>query len=425
VHHPLETAPVETVRARQLARLNELLAEVLPRNRFYARKFAGRTLPASWRDFHELPFTTKQELVTDQSEHPPLGSIATYDADRYAVYHQTSGTTGRPLVVLDTEQSWQWWVECWQYVYAGAGVTATDRVFFAFSFGPFIGFWSAHAGARRLGALTIPGGGLDTKARLDMMRRTRPTVVLCTPTYALRLAEAARSEGFPLTGLGVRTLIHAGEPGASIPSVRARIEDAWGARCYDHAGGTEVGAFAYPCGEQTGMHLNEAEFITEILDSESGAPVKDGEIGELIVTNLGRAGWPVIRYRTGDLVRAGGRTCSCGRTFVMTPGGLLGRRDDLMIVRGINVYPAAIEAIVRTFDVDEFRILRTRRDAMEELLIEVETSEETAVDIAELMRQRIGIRIQTRVVPAGSLPRWELKARRVVDLREARSDTPV
>jgi phenylacetate-CoA ligase len=186
-----------------------------------------------------------------------------------------------------------------------------------------------------------------------------------------------------------------------------------------------VGAFAYPCGEQTGMHLNEAEFITEILDSESGAPVKDGEIGELIVTNLGRAGWPVIRYRTGDLVRAGGRTCSCGRTFVMTPGGLLGRRDDLMIVRGINVYPAAIEAIVRTFDVDEFRILRTRRDAMEELLIEVETSEETAVDIAELMRQRIGIRIQTRVVPAGSLPRWELKARRVVDLREARSDTPV
>ena len=414
----LEAAAISATRGRHLGRLNALLANVLPHNRFYARKLAGVSIPVSWDDFRRFPPTIKQELVADQAEHPPLGTIATYPLERYVVYHQTSGTTGRPIVVLDTEESWAWWAECWRYVYAGAGVTSDDRLFFAFSFGPFIGFWSAHAGARTLGALAIPAGGFDTKGRLDMIRRTRPTVLLSTPTYALRLAEVARAEGIPLRELGVRMTIHAGEPGASIPSVRARIEEAWGACCYDHAGATEVGAFAYPCEEQIGMHVNEAEFIAEILDPETDAPVAEGEIGELVITNLGRAAWPVIRYRTGDLVRAGGHTCACGRTFLSLPGGVVGRRDDLMIVRGVNVYPAAVEAIVRTVDVDEFRIVRLRRNGMEELLVEVEASDEIAVHVADLLRQRVGIRIPTRAVPIGSLPRWELKARRVVDLRE-------
>ncbi len=415
---PLETGTSAAIRDHQLTRLNALLQQILPANRFYAAKFAGLALPVDWDAFRRLPFTTKSELVGDQAAHPPLGTVATYPVERYVVYHQTSGTTGRPMTVMDTEESWTWWAECWRYVYAAAGVTAADRIFFAFSFGPFIGFWSAYHGARRLGALTIPGGGMDSRTRVEVIARTCPTVLVSTPTYALRLAEVAREVGLDGARSSIRVTIHAGEPGASIPAVRSRIEEGWGARCYDHTGATEIGAYGYMCEAQTAVHVNEAEFIAEVLDSATGEPVGEGERGELVVTNLGRAGWPVIRYRTGDLVTRGAGICSCGRTFLALPGGIAGRADDLMIVRGINVYPSSIEAIVRQFDVDEFRIVRTRCDEMEELELHLESTAAVAEHVANALRRNLGIRIPTTVVPGGSLPRFELKARRVLDLRQ-------
>ena len=296
-------------------------------------------------------------------------------------------------------------------------MTDRDRLFLAFSFGPFIGFWAAHAAGRRLGALGIPGGGLDSKARLQMMASTRATVLLSTPTYALRLAEVAREEQIDLSTFGVHATIHAGEPGASIPAVRDRIQAAWGATCFDHSGATEVGAYGYACAAQTGLHIIESEFIVEILDPRTGAPAAPGAPGELVVTNLGRSGWPVIRYRTGDFVRAGGHTCDCGRTFLLLPDGLIGRADDLMVLRGINIYPSSIEAIVRDFEIAEFRIVRTWRQEMEELAVEVEATDEIASALADAFSQRLAVRIPTRAMPVGALPRFELKARRVVDRR--------
>jgi phenylacetate-CoA ligase len=413
----LETATPDATRARQLDRFNALLDEILPANRFYARKLAGIEPPIDWETFAALPFTTKAELVEDQAAAPPLGTIATYPRERYLTYHQTSGTTGHPLMVLDTRESWDWWIECWQYIYRAAGVTDADRLFLAFSFGPFIGFWAAHAAGLELGAMGIPGGGLDSKARLRMLASAEATVLLSTPTYALRLAEVARQAGIDLSATGVHATIHAGEPGAGIPAVRNRIEEAWGARCFDHSGATEVGAYGYTCAEQTGLHLIESEFIGEVLDPATGQAVPEGDVGELVLTNLGRAGWPVIRYRTGDLVKAGGHDCACGRTFQMLPGGLIGRADDLMVVRGINIYPSSIEAIVRDFDVDEFRIVRTRQQEMEELVVEVEAVADVAEALADAFSERLAVRIPTKVVPADSLPRFELKARRVVDER--------
>jgi phenylacetate-CoA ligase len=413
----LETSPPERLRAYQLARLNELLQRILPSNRFYARKLGTVAPPVEWDTFHAWPFTTKTELVVDQETHPPLGTIATYTREHYVVYHQTSGTTGRPLIVLDTAESWTWWSECWQYVYSAAGLTAGDRIFFAFSFGPFIGFWAAHAAARRLGALTIPGGGMDSKGRLDLIARVRPTVLLSTPTYALRLVDVAREEGVDLTACGVRVTIHAGEPGASLPAVRSRIEQAFGARAFDHPGATEVGAFGYMCERQTTIHINEAEFIAEIIDPASGRAVADGETGELVLTNLGRAGWPVLRYRTGDLVTAGERSCACGRTFLTIPGGIIGRADDCIIIRGVNIYPSSIEAIVRQFEVDEFRIVRSLQGGAEQLEVQVEAAPAEAARLADAFRRRLGVRIDATIVRAGTLPRFELKSRRLVDLR--------
>jgi phenylacetate-CoA ligase len=416
-----ERAPLEVIRENQLGRLNELLARILPQNRFYARKLGGIRHPLDWTAFSTLPFTTKSDLVADQEQEPPLGSIATYPADAYTKYHQTSGTKGAPLVVVDDAGSWDWWGECWQYVFAAAGVSRHDRIFFAFSFGPFIGFWSAYHAAGLLGALAIPAGGSDTRTRLAMMRSTRPTVLLSTVTYALRLAETAEEQGTALSSdLGVRVTIHAGEPGASLPATRARVETAFAAKCHDHAGATEVGAYAYSCSMQQGLHVNEREFIAEVLDPVTTQPVSDGARGELVLTSLGRPGWPVIRYRTGDLVESGGRHCACGRTFLMLPGGLIGRIDDVMIIRGVNIYPSAIEAIVRTFVATEFRIVRLRRDGMEQILVEIEADPALAAPLRAALRDRLAVRIDVAVVPQGSLPRFELKARRVVDRRDAR-----
>lgn len=414
-----EAAPLSAIRAHQLTRLNALLTGLVPANRFYARKFREYATGASlvWDVFETLPFTTKAELVADHLGDPPFGTIATHAPAVYTKYHQTSGTQGRPLAVFDTAESWDWWGECWQYVYAAAGVTSHDRIFFAFSFGPFIGFWSAYDAARLLGAMTIPAGGLDTKTRLAMIEATRPTVLLSTVTYALRMGEAAAQQGLNLAALGIRATIHAGEPGASVPSVRAKVEQAWGASCYDHAGATEIGAYAYSCHVKRGLHVNEAEFIAEIVHPETGRHCSEGERGELVLTNLGRIGWPVIRYRTGDLVEHGGRSCPCGRTFLMLPGGIIGRIDDLMIVRGVNIYPSSVEAIVREFPVSEFRIVRLMKHSMEEIQLEVEAPEDAQRALADALHARLGVRIGVCGVPAGSLPRFELKARRVVDRR--------
>ncbi len=321
----LEKASRALIEEHQLARLQFGLSRILPHNRFYEEKIlsdrASLTL-GSLDDFTSLPFTTKQELVADQELHPLFGSNLTYPMNEYIRLHQTSGTTGRPLKILDTKESWDWWAECWTSVYQAAGVTRDDIVFLAFNFGPFIGFWSAYEGAKRLGALTVPGGGMDSLQRLRAMQEINATVLVCTPNYALHLAEVAQEHGLDMRLCGVRITIHAGEPGASIPATRDRIQNAWNARTYDHAGMTEMGAFGYSCAEQHGLHVNESEFIAEILDLLTNRPVQEGQTGELVLTNLGRWGNPAIRYRTGDLARHGGHSCACGRTFLLLPGGV-------------------------------------------------------------------------------------------------------
>jgi phenylacetate-CoA ligase len=256
------------------------------------------------------------------------------------------------------------------------------------------------------------------------MRELGATALVCTPSYALHLAEVAQGQGLDPAALGIRTTVHAGEPGAGIPAVRQRLETVWGARVFDHAGMTEVGGYGFACPAQRGLHVNELEFVCEVLDPDTGRPVGPGEMGELTLTNLGRWGAPVVRYRSGDRVRAAKDDCPCGRTFVTLEGGILGRVDDMLIVRGVNVFPSALEGIVRRFAaVDEFQIEVYRRGALDEVQLLLEIDEqargpaavgETVTRVAEALRRDIGIRIDVAAVPARSLPRYELKARRVV-----------
>ncbi len=417
----IETASRDFLIAHQTKRLRGLLEELLASNPFYGKKlreagFSDIRMLRSIEDLKLLPFTCKNELVADQEANPPYGTNLTYPLERYTRFHQTSGTTGKPLRWLDTWESWDWWARCWAAVYCAAGVTAHDRIFFAFSFGPFIGFWAAFAGAEKIGALAISGGAQDSYQRLRTMIELSATVLCCTPSYALHLAEVARREGIDLGDSAVSKIIVAGEPGGSIPGTRSRIEEAWGAKVYDHTGATEVGAHGMTCLGQCGVHLNEGEFVIEVVDPMS---LKPADEGELVITNLGRNGSPVVRYRTGDHVLINRKTCECKRTFVRMEGGIVGRIDQMLIVRGVNIFPSAIEAIVRMFPaVQEFAIVIDRTGTMDEIEIQVEISGSNARDIVDALRReashRLGLRVQVSLVESGTLPRFELKSKRVI-----------
>ena len=424
LHSFIETLGREALTQIQLKKLQAMLAPVLESNPFYRRKLgeAGVRQPEEIRtleDYRRLPFTTKDELSADGKVHPPYGTNLTFPRERYIRIHQTSGTTGEPLRWLDTDESWNWWARCWEAVYNAAGVTSRDRIFFAFSFGPFIGFWSAYEGARRIGALSIPGGGMTSLQRVRAICSNDISTLICTPTYTLHLAEVAEAEGIDIANASVRVTIHAGEPGASLPWTKHRIENAWNARCYDHAGATEVGAWGFECQEQAGVHLNEGEFICEVIDPETGAPA---EAGELVITNLGRVGMPVIRYRTGDQVKLQTEPCECGRTFWRLEGGVIGRIDDALIIRGVNVYPSTIENIIRRFaEVGEFAVDVYRRGALDEMEIRIQTGgtdpDMIAQAVVKAIRESLGLRVVVKPVPHGTLPNFELKARRFTDHR--------
>ena len=417
----------QAIEEQQIRRLRRVLETILPANAFYRRKLAqaGVENVDSLEQLRTLPFTTKNELVEDQQQHPPFGSNLTFPQERYIRIHQTSGTTGRPMYWLDTDESWNWWAECWKVVFEATGVGAGDRVFFAFSFGPFIGFWAGWDGARKHGVMAVSGGAQSTGQRLKSIIDYGATVLVCTPTYALHMAAEERKAGMDLAKeSGVKITIHAGEPGANIPSTKRVIEESWGAKCYDHAGATEVGAFGFECRSQPGaIHVNESEFVVEVIDPVTGRSTEPGVKGELVITNLGRSGSPVIRYRTGDLVQPRGQACPCGHPFMLLEGGVLGRVDDMIVIRGVNVFPSAIENVMREFsEIEEFRIETFVRHAMRELKLVIEPGPDQSSAaglqdrVSSLVRERIGLRAEVELVAPGTLPRFELKAKRFFKL---------
>ncbi len=399
----------EEIRDQQLKKLRVGLTAVLTGNQFWRDRLHSVD---GWDDFKRLPLTSKSELLADQASHPPFGTNLTYSVDRYVRLHQTSGSSGQlPLRWLDTGESWDWWLRIWaEHVYRVASVTPADRVFLAFSFGPFIGFWSAFGGAERLGALCMSGGAMTSEQRVRSILDLGATVLLSTPTYALRLADVARGMGVDLAESSVRVTIHAGEPGASIPATRDAIEAEWSASSFDHTGMTELGPTGFSCSARDGVHLIESEFIFEVTDD-----------GELVATNLGRWGMPLIRYRTGDRVVVSREPCPCGSPFMKIVGGIQGRVDDMFTVRGVNLYPSQVEDIVRRHPgVADFVIEHRRERRMDEVALVVETSAASfsAERLEADLRQALGVRLDCRVVPAGTLPRSELKSRRIVHLVE-------
>ena len=416
----------QQIETAQLVRLNLLFDTLSSGNRFYEEKLRPLNLPARFESvaqFSEsVPFTTKKELSLDQLNHPPYGTNLSFPLSRFTRYSQTSGTAGSPLRWLDTPETWAWMLENWKLVFRFSGVRRSNPILFTFSFGPFLGFWTAFEAAVDLGCLCIPAGGLSSRARLQVILDNRVSVICCTPTYALRLAEVAAEEGIDLGAAEVRKILTAGEPGGCVAATRRRIEQAWKTcQVVDHHGMTEVGPVSFECPKQAGvLHVIENSYIAEIVNPENGKPAGSGQEGELVLTPLGRDGSPLLRYRTGDLVKKIERTpCVCGRFDLALDGGILGRIDEMVCIRGVNVYPAAMEQVIRSLPgIAEYQVHLDERGTLPEIRLQIEPMPSVhdpsrlAQTLAKNLRDAFTLRIPVTVASPGALPRFEMKARR-------------
>ena len=440
----IQALPEADLRRYQLNRLNDLLAQMIPANQFYRDKLgvsgdAHNSLQLDdLAQLSQFPFTVKHDLI-NESDPAGFAKNLTFAPDAYTRFHRTSGTSGRPMVVLDTQNDWNWWMEAWQYVLDSADLTSDARVLMAFSFGPFIGFWSAFDAVVERGAMVIPTGAMTSLARLELIQSTAASVVFCTPSYAIHLAQVAEENGIRLAdhAKSVKRIVVAGEPGGSIPTTKVKIESAWGAEVIDHCGASEVGPWGFACpggngADDQGIFVNEAEFIAEFIrvgetGAASGEDLNSAVLSsaeatgqgtfELVLTCLGRIGSPIVRYRTGDLVRpVWDHEHDC--RFVKLAGGVLGRADDMMIIRGVNVFPASVEQILRGFpEVVEFRTTAFKQGAMDQLKIEVEATVDDIEPIRLALQNQLGFRVDVELVANQTLPRFEAKGKRFVDNR--------
>lgn len=436
----LETMPVEDRRRLILAKLREQVAYAWARAPFYRRKWQQsgfhpdqlRTLD----DLRRIPILTKDELRREQEENPPFGGYLCVDPGSLVHIHGTSGTTGRPTVFGIDAGDWARIAHTHARIMWSFGVRPTDTVFIGSIFSLYIGSWGALVGTERLGATAFPfGAGVpgQTERAVEWIALVKPTVFYGTPSYALYLAEVAQRMGYdPRRDFRFRILFFSGEPGAGVPTTKRRIEQTYGGICVDTGSMAEMTPWMTnaECVHRRGMHLWQDIVYAEVVDRDTREPVPFGEEGVLVYTHLERTSQPMIRYWSGDLTRWTDEPCPCGRTYPRLPMGIYGRVDDMFIVRGVNLYPAAIENVLRGFAElgEEYRIVISRETAMDTLVVQVESREPLQEDseaaralrgrIEAALKRSVGVRAQVAVLPPGTLPRTEFKARRVVDQRK-------
>jgi phenylacetate-CoA ligase len=411
----------------QLERLNAVLERVYAHVPLYRQKFdeAGVSPSVtSLADVSALPFTVKD----DMRAHYPYGMFAVPIRDIVRV-HASSGTTGQITVVGYTRNDINAWADLMARTFASAGATPDDVVQVAYGYGLFTGGLGAHYGAERLGCLTIPISGGNTRRQVQVLKDFGTTIIACTPSYSLLLAETAQEMGVDIAALPLRAGVFGAEPWSE--NMRAQIERALGVTAIDIYGLSEVlgPGVASECSEQNGLHVNEDHFLFEIVDRETLQPVPDGEYGEVVFTTLTKEGIPVIRYRTRDISRVIPGECPCGRTFRRMER-VSGRSDDMLIIRGVNVFPSQIEQVLTGIPgvAPHYQVILGKRGSMDTVTVHVEVAPDTAFDeIKELeeMQRRVrndiqsalAVSIDVKLVEPRSIERSEGKARRVIDQR--------
>ncbi len=429
----METLPRESLRALQVKKFRRIFEWAYTNSPFYRKLYKDAGIEPgdikTYEDIKKVPKTDKGMLREVQKSPPfPYGNMLAVPLSEVTAFRQTSGTTGVPVYQADTWQDWEWWAECWAYILYAQGYRDTDRLFLPFGYNIFVAFWACHYGAEKLGCEVVPGGVLDTAARIMKIQELKCNAFAATPTYVLGMADTARKIGIDPRSLGIEKITCAGEPGASIPTTKRRIEEAWGAKLYDHIGATEIGAWSYMCTAQKGLHVNEAMFLVEIEDVDTGEiidePMKNGK---MIITAFDRMGKPCIRFDSKDVIRWADYRCSCGRTFGIIDGGVVGRADDITKVKGVLLAPTAIEEVVRSFSElsDEYEVLVTKKGDIDDIALKIEIKpgfeeeqEPILVRLKDELRVKTNLGYKIEVHPHGSLPRYEVKAKRFKDMRK-------
>lgn len=435
----LETLPGETLRALQLKKFQRIFRWAYTHSKFHRALYqAAGVAPEDIRtldDIRRVPTVEKSMMRQIQGKDPyPYGDALCVPLDEVAVYRQTSGTTGQPVYQPDTWQDWEWWAECWSYILWAQGYRPNDRVFIPFGYNVFVAFWAGHYAAEKLGCEVVPGGVLDTKARILKIQELRATALMGTPTYILSMAETARLKmGIDPSRLSVNKITCAGECGASIPSTKRRLEEAWGAKVYDHAGATEIGAWSYECAVQPGgLHVNEAMFLAEIIDPETGETIETpGRRGKMVITAFDRQAQPCVRFDSKDVIEWAAEPCACGRSFRLIRGGVVGRADDITKVKGVLIAPSAIEEVVRGIKGlgDEYEVVVDQSGDAETIRLRVEVLPEAQdqcawiqSELEDQLRLKTNLRYDLEICGCGTLPRYEVKAKRFKDLRRKKSE---
>jgi phenylacetate-CoA ligase len=432
----LETLPQEKIQALQLKKFRRILEWAYNNSPFYRRLYQDAGIEPGdikrFEDIQKVPKIEKGMMREVQQRAPfPYGDMLSVPLEQVTAFRQTSGTTGTPVYQAETWTDWEWWSESWCYILYAQSYRDTDRVFIPFGYNIFVAFWAGHYAAEKLGCEVVPGGVLDTQARILKMQELRCNAFMATPTYVLGMADAARNKlGIePAKDLHIQKITCAGEPGASIPTTKKRMEAAWGAKVYDHIGATEIGAWSYECTEQPGgLHVNEALFLVEIEDIETGEIITDpGKEGKMIITALDRIAKPCIRFDSKDVIRWADYECDCGRTFRLIDGGVVGRADDITKVKGVLLAPTAIEEVVRSLSElgDEYEVVVSKRGDVDNILLKIEIlpgkegeQESILFRLKDQLRVKTNLGYQIEVHPFGSLPRYEVKAKRFKDLRK-------
>ena len=432
----LETLPQEKIQALQLKKFRRILEWAYNNSPFYRRLYQDAGIEPGdikrFEDIQRVPKIEKGMMREVQQRAPfPYGDMLSVPLEQVTVFRQTSGTTGTPVYQAETWTDWEWWSESWCYILYAQSYRDTDRVFIPFGYNIFVAFWAGHYAAEKLGCEVVPGGVLDTQARILKMQELRCNAFMATPTYVLGMADAARNKlGIePAKDLNIQKITCAGEPGASIPTTKKRMEAAWGAKVYDHIGATEIGAWSYECTEQPGgLHVNEALFLVEIEDIETGEVITNpGKEGKMIITALDRIAKPCIRFDSKDVIRWADYECDCSRTFRLIDGGVVGRTDDITKVKGVLLAPTAIEEVVRSLSElgDEYEVVVSKRGDVDNILLKIEIlpgkegeQESILFRLKDQLRVKTNLGYKIEVHPFGSLPRYEVKAKRFKDLRK-------
>jgi len=422
----MDRKELETI---QLERLRSLVEKLYNRLPFYKRKLDKAGIKPrqikSLKDLKILPFTTKDELRQGY----PYG-LFTAPLERIIEFHISSGTTGKPVVGGYTKKDIEIWSEVMARALTSAGCTPKDIVHNAYGYGLFTGGLGVHYGAQKIGAKTIPVSGGQTKRQIMIMKDFTSTILACTPSYALHIAETAEEMGEDPTKLPVRVGVLGAECWSE--NMRQEIEKKLGILALDIYGLTEIigPGVAQECEQKEGLHIYEDHFLPEIIDPETLENLPEGEEGELVITTLTREGTPLLRYRTRDITSINYQKCKCGRTIARI-SRIKGRTDDMLIIRGVNIFPSQIENILMQIEETEphYQLVLERKKGLDELTVEVETTPEIFFDeikkleeietrIAKGIEENLGLRVNVRLVEPKSIERTVGKAKRLIDKRE-------